>query len=145
MPIKEVVAFIQQEVKRLREEEHLDDLVKANRFDELKQLECRINKPVHDFLYAGCLYLQDEEIPEGACAAIAIWFATCTDESNEHLFADKEGFAYRMAREEGLLGKNLAVQMLDGADLYEIDEEEFFSDHYVQEFDEKYRLEGAFD
>ncbi len=140
-----VVTFIQQETKRLREEEHLDDLVKANCFDELKQLECRIIKPVSDFIREEGLWLEDKEIQEGNCTATAIWFAICTHERNEYLFINEEKFAFRMAREEGLLGKNLAAQMLDGADLYEIDEEDFFSDRYVKEFDEKYRLEGAFD
>lgn len=145
MQREEVVAFIQQEVKRLREEEHLDDLVKANRFEELSQIPCQVIMEVKQFLEEDYLYLQDEEIAEGSCVATAIWAAICTSEINANLFYDENKFAYRMAKESDCLGKNIAVQMLDGAALYEIDEEDFFSDRYVQEFDEKYRLEAAFD
>lgn len=144
MPREEVVAFINKETKRLREEEHFDDLVKANRFDELKQLEYRISKPVHDFLYQNCLYLRDEEIEEGACFVTATWFASCTEQKNDYLFDNPEQFAYRMAK-EGRLGKNVASLMLDGNDLCEIDEDDYFSDYYVEEFEEKYTFEGATD
>ena len=144
MKREEVVAFINKETKRLREEEHFDDLVKANRFDELKQLEYRISKPVHDFLYQECLDLRDEEIEEGACFVTATWFASCTGEQNDSLFKSPEQFAYRMAR-EGRLGKNVAALMLDGWDLFEIDNEDYFSDRYVEEFEEKYTFEGATD
>lgn len=144
MQREEVVAFIKKETKRLREEEHFDDLVKANRFDELKQLECRIIKPVHDFLYQECLYLRDEEIEEGACFVIATWCASCTEQQNDYLFDSPEQFAYRMAS-EGRLGKNVASLMLDGCDLFEIDHKDYFSDRYVVEFEEKYTFEGATD
>lgn len=145
MKREEVVAFINKETKRLREEEHFDDLVKANRFDELKQLEYRISKPVHDFLYQEWLILKDEEIEEGACFVTATWFASCTEQKNDYLFDSPEQFAYRMARESGRPGKNVASLMLDGCDLFIIDNEDYFSDRYVEEFEEKYTFEGATD
>lgn len=141
MQREEVVAFIRKETKRLREQEHLDDLVKANRFDELSQLECQITISIRDFFDCDYLYLKDEEIAEGDCMATVIWCATCADDKNENLFENVERVACRLAKKAGPMGKNVAALMLDGYNLYDIHLKELFSDQYASEYDEKYGLE----
>ena len=141
MEREEVVAFIEKETKRLREQEHLDDLVKANRFDELSQLECQITMSVRDFFDCDYLHLKDEEIAEGDCMATAIWCATCADDKNKNLFDNEERVARRLAKEAGPMGKNVAALILDGYKLYDIQLQEFFSDQYASKYDEKYGLE----
>lgn len=141
MERQEAVKFIQKETKRLREEEHIDDLFKANRSEELAAVECHTSKKFSDFLMKSDyeLMLTDEEIAEGSCMATAMW-GTSSYLNNAQLFTDVEHFAHRLAREAGDPGKNVAAQMLDGEELFDIPSEDFFSTKYAEEYDEKYGL-----
>lgn len=138
---QKVVAFIQSEIKRLRQEQHIDDLIKANCFEELSMVKCQTVKAVSDFWIDEKLQLTDEEIPLGGCSAIAIWVATCTTGYNEDFFADSKCFAHRWAKEAGAFGKSGAFQMLDGEDLCDIYAKDFFSDKYAQKYDGMYGIE----
>ena len=139
MKRKGVVAFIQKEAKRLRGEQHIDDLIKANRFEELSMVECQTVKEVNSFFDFQYLKLKDEEISEGNCAAVTIWLASCANDCNENLFEDMESFAHRLAKEAGPFGKNVAFQMFEGW-LWDICSEDFFSDQYAKKYEEMYGI-----
>lgn len=138
MDREDVVLFIRKEAKRLREEEHIDDLIKSKRWDELSKVACQTVKGVTDYVCDYSLELQDDEIPEGACSAMAIWFASCAIDDNTYLLEDVESFAHRWASEAGSFGKNGAVQILDGNEFFEICSEDFYTDKFAEEYDEKY-------
>ncbi len=135
---KEVVSFIQNEAKRLREEQHIDDLIKAKSWDKLSKVAFQTTKGVSDYISEESLSLQDDEIPEGDCSAIAMWFASYAIDYNSNLVEDVESFAHRWAEEAGDFGKNGAVQILDGNEFYEICSEDFYTDKYAEEYDEQY-------
>lgn len=137
---KETIGFIQKEVRRLKEEEKIADLIKATRFDELAAIECRISSKVQSFVTTKCLELSDKEIEEGSCVALAIWLRCCVNLSDSYIFKDSDKFAYRLAEEGGDFGKNVAVQMLDGLDLCDIAMEEFFTTRYAEQYDGQYGL-----
>lgn len=133
--------IFQMEIKRLAEEEHVVDLFKANCAEELAMIDCRTNKAFNDYLVDnGDISLSDEEIADGECTAIALWAAS-SFAYNEQLIADVEKYAHRLAREGGPYGKNLAAQILDGEQIYQITSKDFFSDKYAKEYDEKYKFE----
>mgnify|MGYP001130382750 CR=1 FL=1 len=134
----EAVKFFRKEIKRLVEEEHVVDLFQKNCAEELAAVECRITKAVMEYMDNDDIMLTDEEIPEGGCAALALWM-TSSCWSNERLIEDENSFAHRLAKEDaGRYVKNIAYQMLDGEDLCCISEGKFFSDMYAKNYDEKY-------
>lgn len=139
MERKEVVEFIQKEAKRLREDEHIDDLFKAECSEELAVVDCKITKAVSDFLDEEDIMLTDDEIAEGDCAAIAMW-ASVMFVDNESLFANVSNFAHRLAKEAGVYGKNIAAQILDGEELCNILSKGFFSDAYAKRYDKVYAV-----
>lgn len=141
MESEQAVKFFQEEIKRLVDEEHVVDLFKANCAEELATVGCMATKALADFLANnGYISLSNEEIPEGGCVAIALWGAS-SFACNEQLVKDDEKFAHRLAKEGGQYGKNIAAQILDGVELYNIAEEDFFSDKYAEEYDEKHKFE----
>ena len=138
MDRKEVIAFLQGEIKRLREEIHINKLIKKKRFYTLSKVEAITNEDVEDFIRADCLMLNDKEIPEGGCAAVVVWLACCKNDKDEYFFEDKEQFAHRLAREAGPFGKNVAVQMLTGTNICEMLKQQLYTDKYAKEYDDKY-------
>lgn len=141
MEREEAVKYFQNEITRLRDEEHVNDLFKTNCAEELAAVECRITKAISEYLDNKDLQLTDEEIPEGGCAALALW-GTSLFARNEELIEDVESFARRLAEEAGVYGKNIAAQMLDEEELINISLEDFFSDRYAQEYDEEYGVDS---
>lgn len=143
MKREEAVKFFQKEIVRLRDEEHVNDLFKANCAEELASVDCRTTKAISDFFtdYEKGIRLKDEEIAEGDCSAIALW-ATSSFANNEQLVADVEKFAHRLAKEAGVYGKNIAALILDGEELFNIPTEDFFSDEYAKVYDEKYGIDA---
>lgn len=138
MDRQQVVEFIFKEVERLNNEEHVVDLAKAGRFEELAAIDCRITQWINNWLY-NALEITDDEIPEGNCAALVVWFASCTSNYNEQLLKDPKKFAYRLAAEAGDWGKSIAYIILEEeTELCEIDTEEFFSDEYAADYDKEY-------
>lgn len=134
----EAVKYFQKEIKRLVEDEHVVDLFQKNCAEELAAVECRITKAVTQFLDDNDIMLTDEEIPEGGCAALALWM-TSSCWTNDRLIEDVESFAHRLAKEDaGRYVKNIAYQMLDEEDLCSISTEDFFSDYYIEAYDEEY-------
>lgn len=134
----EVVKFFQNEMERLIKEEHVVDLFKANCAEELAAIECRTTKAVVEYLDNNAIVLTDEEIQEGGCAALALWM-TSSFAGNDYLIEDVDSFAHRLAREDaGQYVKNIAYQMLDGEDLCDISEKDFFSDQYASDYDKEY-------
>lgn len=141
MEREEAVKYFQKEITRLRDEEHVNDLFKACCAEELAAVECRTTKAFSDYLDDnGYISLSDEEIADDECTAIALWGAS-SFAHNEQLVADVEKFAHRVAKNGGQYGKNIAAQVLDGEEIYGITSEDFFSDRYAQEYDEKYKFE----
>lgn len=140
METQQAVKFFKEEIERLLKE-HVVDLFRANCAEELEAIECRTTKAFSDFLVNnGYISLSNEEIPEGGCVAIALWGAS-SFAYNEQLVADVEEFAHRLAKEGGQYSKNIATQMLDGEELYDILVDDFFSDKYANEYDKKYKFE----
>lgn len=137
MERKEAFEFLSKEVRRLIEEEHVNDLFKANCAEELATVECKTTKAFTQFLDDNDIMLTDEEIPEGCCAALALW-TTSSCWVNDHLIEDVEKFAHRLAKEAGNYGKNIAYQILREEDLCNISAEDFFSDYYTESYDEEY-------
>ena len=134
----EVVAFLNKEAKRLREEEHINELFKKNAVEKLAAIEVRTTKAINDSLYKNDgINLRNEEIPEGNCMAIAMW-ATAEGLWNSDIVLDIDGFAHRLAREAGDYGKNVAAQILDGYDLGDLSAENFFSTKFAKEYDQKW-------
>lgn len=133
-----VVKFFQNEMERLIKEEYVVAFFRINCAEELAAVECRTTKAVSNYLDDEAIELTDEEIPEGGCVALALWMtASCW--LNDHLIEDVESFAHRLAREDaGQYVKNIAYQMLDGKDLCDISEEDFFSDKYANDYDKEY-------
>lgn len=145
MSREEVVEFIQKETNRLRQEEHIDELLKSNDIAKLVSIEIRTTSAISDFLYNDAyIGMLDEEIAEGNCMAVVIW-ARALNVWSWDLVVDLEKFAHRLAREGGGYGKNIAVHMLDGEkELSSLTTEEFFSTMYTEEYDEKYGLMKKF-
>lgn len=137
MERKEAFEFLSKEVRRLIEEEHVNDLFKACCAEELAAVECRTTKAFFDFLYNEDIILEDEEIEDGDCVAIALWGAS-SYVYNDQLVADIEKYAHRLAKEGGVYGKNIAFQMLEGTEICDIPTKDFFSDEYAEDYDKKY-------
>lgn len=134
----EVVKFFQNEMERLIKEEHVGDFFRINCAEELAAVECRSTMAVAEYIDNNDIMLKDEEIPEGGYVALALWMrSSCW--TNECLIEDVDSFAHRLAKEDaGLYVKNIAYQMLDGEDLCNISEEDFFSDKYANDYDKEY-------
>lgn len=142
MERQQAVEFFKKEIRRLVGDEHVVDLFKANCAEELAAIECRTTKAFSDFLGDnGYISLSNEEIPEEGCVAIALWGAS-SFAYNEQLVDDVEKFAHRLAKKGGQYGKNIAAQMLDGVELCNIAEGDFFSDKYAKKYDEVYAIDA---
>lgn len=141
MEREQAVKFLKEEIRRLIEDEHVVDLFKTNCAEELAAVGCMTTKALADFLLAeGYISLNNEEIPEGGCVAIALW-GVSSFAYNTQLVEDVDSFAHRLAKEGGQYGKNIAAQILDGVQIYNIAEEDFFSDEHAEEYDEKHKFE----
>lgn len=138
---QQVVEFIFKEAERLNNEEHVVDLAKAGRFEELAAIGCETTREVIEGMSTTYLKLTNENIKEGHCTPIVIWlFTLITDENDEMFFGDEEvtKFAHRLALEAGKWGKSVAFLILEGEDLCDMNSEEFFSDEYAADYDKKY-------
>lgn len=140
----EVVSFILSEAARLTNEEHVVDLAKAGRYDELKDIEIHVTRQVYEFFHDNkfrCnpnkLLLDTEDIPEGMFLAVAMIF-NIIGSYNDLDINDTitVSFAEKLALEAGDLGKNIAALMQSAENLHEINSTEFFSDAYADEYEE---------
>lgn len=133
MERQEVVDFILSEVKRLNEEEHIHDLNKAGRYEELSRVECKNIRGVADYLLRNNLELRAEEIPEGGFLAVAIW-NNVIDMAGTVKFDDE--FEEKFVAEGGKLAKSVVYKMKEnGFELEDLDCDEFFDASDADKYD----------
>ena len=133
MSRKEVVEFIKEELHRLRYVEHLDELLEANDVEKILAIKMQTTKAVSDFLNEEYTKLHDEEIADGDCMALVLW-ASSMHMLNSELLFDKEEFAYRLGREGGVYGQNIAAQIIQGEEIGNLTAKELFSIRYAYDY-----------
>lgn len=137
MDRQEALEMFLNEVKRLNEEEHVDDLRKAKRYEELSRVECRICNAL--MAYVGQeddLNLRTEEIPKGSFFAASMLINII---GVSGLLEDDEEFAAQLVQEAGELGKSIAFRVYnDKLTISEIEWAEFFNDSYAKNYDDEY-------
>lgn len=136
MKRQEVLDFILSEIKRLNEEEHIHDLNKAGRYEELSKVECKSTRAILDFLLTEGLQICEDEIPEGGYLALAIWVNAM---AMEDAILDEAKFAGKLSEEAGKLGKSIAYKIVAGTEyLHSIISKEFFSDDDASKYEEEF-------
>lgn len=134
MERQEVVEFILNEIKRLNEEEHIHDLNKAKRYDELAKVECRVSNAIVQFISENDLNLENDEIPQDGYLAVAIWINTV---GKLGMISDNLKFADNLVKEAGLLGKSIAYKLIaNGLEIVDIYGSNFFDDSDCNNYDE---------
>lgn len=142
MKREEALTFLNNEIARLRNEEHVNELFRECRAKELSHIECRITKAVLEFLSDNEILLRDDEIADGDCASIALWAAT-NPGTFSGFFDDEKKFAHRLAKETGPYGENIAAQIIKGQHLSCIFLEDLFSDKYAEEYRQRCKFEST--
>lgn len=131
---QEVVDFILSEIKRLNEEEHIHDLNKAERYEELSKVECKNTRAILDYLFENDLELRAEEIPEGGFLAVAIW-NNVIDMAGTIKFDDE--FEEKFVAEGGKLAKSIVYRMKENrCELEDLESEQFFDASDADKYDE---------
>ncbi len=78
MERKEVIEFLDSQFKKLKEEEHVEDLMKHGRVNELKQLAEELDfSRLHEFCKKKDLNLQIDEISEEHFYEMIFYFIYC--------------------------------------------------------------------
>lgn len=125
MERQQVLDFILNEAKRLIEEEHIDDLCKHKRYEELANVEIQTTMGVASYILDNDLNLKCEEIPEGMYLPIAFW----SNSIALPLIIKKEEqqkFADNLEKEAGELGEAIAERVYKGQTIGGIKLEDFF-------------------
>ena len=121
---QQVLDYILNEAERLQVEEHIDDLLKAERYEELRLTECKISHAVMQYLTENKVYLENKNIPKGKFFAIALLVNTlCLD----NLVLDEERFTVEIELETGRLGKSLARRIRREGRVVHVQHEDFFN------------------
>lgn len=86
---EQTIKFLGEQLKKLHEEEHVDDLMKAGRIGKLRELGEELDFSQLDGYYEEneFLELDMEEIPEG-CHYELIFYFTQYNEDNDRIFED---------------------------------------------------------
>ena len=136
MTKQDVQDFIIGEAKRLERDEHINDLAKAGRYEELKKVTCQVTREVSEYCIEGeTIGLDVNKIPAGLCLGVAMFEnATFTALEDSDLFENPEEFPMRIAEEAGDIGKNIAALMVAGKNIADISADEFFSDTHAKEW-----------
>lgn len=117
---KEAKQSLFGQLEKLHKEEHVDDLMKAGRVDELKN----IAKDLDFFVFCEFFidheefFLDLEEIPKGCHYELAFWANQAQAWENNEIFDNVEeyrGFLYS-------LGEKLSCNIADSMEDYELNE-----------------------
>lgn len=120
----EMIYLVVTEVKRLRDEEHVHDLVKAGRYDEIKAISCKSSIELLEALENGDFYLELNEIPDNGYLLLAIWMKA-NNIIDSDLLCDWEGFAKGLAKEDVNIGKFIAYKLRNNESINKIVVEDF--------------------
>lgn len=126
MERQQVVEFILKEATRLIEEEHIDDLCKHKRYEELANVEVQTTMAIQSYIYINCLDLTCEEIPEGMYLPVAFW---CNSMQLDGLIKSEEQYKYaeNLEKEAGEFGEAIARKVYsDNCEIGVIPVDKFF-------------------
>ncbi len=110
---KEAKQSLFEQLERLHKEEHVDDLMKAGRLDELVD----IAKDLDIFIFCNFFvehkefFLDLEEIPNGCHYELAFWINQSKAWNNERIFDDEDEYIDFLYSLEERLAQNIAEIM----------------------------------
>lgn len=125
MERQQVLEFIFNEAKRLIEEEHIDDLCKHKRYEELANVEVKSTMRITSYILDKNLDLTCKEISEGMYFPIAFWSNSMALPIIKH--NEEKKFADKLEKEAGELGKSIAKRVYEGQIICDIKPEDFFN------------------
>lgn len=128
MDRKKVVEFLRSQLKKLKEEEHVEDLMKHGRIDELKEVAEEMDYSMLDeFCIEDDLDLEMDEIPLEGYEYEMVFYAMYSELDDLEIFADDDDFIELLeAKNEKIASKIVELMFLN--DLSEITIEELLAD-----------------